>query len=161
MRPISSTTTANIVALLNQDLSTREIAVRTGVSHWTVYHIKKEHLPGRKGKKSGRPAVLSVSVRQRRLIVRKVTSGQLDTAVDVKRYLQEAEDTNVHAETVRNCLKEAGLRSFPKLKKPLLAKRHQKQRLDFARKYQHWTVDDWKRVIWSDETKVNGQSSWI
>ena len=27
--------------------------------------------------------------------------------------------------------------------------------MDFAVRYQHWTVDDWKRVIWPDETKVN------
>lgn len=25
----------------------------------------------------------------------------------------------------------------------------------FAHKYQNWTVDDWKRVIWSDETKIS------
>src|SRR5579863_9446168 len=65
------------------------------------------------------------------------------------------EDTPVSAMTVRNCLKEAGLKSFPKAKKPLLTKRHIRQRLAFARKYQHWTVEDWKRVIWSDETKIN------
>ena len=33
--------------------------------------------------------------------------------------------------------------------------RHVRQRLDFATKYQHWTVEDWKHVIWSDETKIN------
>jgi hypothetical protein len=27
--------------------------------------------------------------------------------------------------------------------------------MDFAEKYLHWTVEDWKRVIWSDETKIN------
>ena len=28
-------------------------------------------------------------------------------------------------------------------------------RLAFALKYQHWTVENWKRVIWSDENKIN------
>jgi hypothetical protein len=27
--------------------------------------------------------------------------------------------------------------------------------LDFAEHHLHWTVDDWKRVIFSDETKIN------
>jgi len=27
-------------------------------------------------------------------------------------------------------------------------------RLDFALKYRHWTVEEWKRVIWTDETAV-------
>jgi hypothetical protein len=28
-------------------------------------------------------------------------------------------------------------------------------RLAFAKKYEQWTIDDWKHVIWSDETKIN------
>jgi hypothetical protein len=42
-----------------------------------------------------------------------------------------------------------------KKKKPLLRTRHIRARLEFARKYQDWTFDDWKRVVWSNETKVN------
>ncbi len=30
-----------------------------------------------------------------------------------------------------------------------------KSRLEFAKKHQEWTADDWKRVIFSDETKIN------
>src|SRR3954469_19792037 len=28
-------------------------------------------------------------------------------------------------------------------------------RLDFAISHKDWTVEDWKRVIWSDQTKIN------
>ena len=28
-------------------------------------------------------------------------------------------------------------------------------RLRFALEHQEWTVDDWKRAIWSDGTKIN------
>ena len=42
-----------------------------------------------------------------------------------------------------------------KKKKPLLSARHRKKCLAFALKYKEWTVEDWKRVIWSDETKIN------
>ena len=59
------------------------------------------------------------------------------------------------AETVRRTLKEAGLNAVPKKKKPQLLPRHIHQRYHFALQYQHWTVEDWKRVVWSDETKVN------
>ena len=27
--------------------------------------------------------------------------------------------------------------------------------MDFALAHQYWTVEDWKRVVWSDETKIN------
>jgi transposase len=56
---------------------------------------------------------------------------------------------------VRRALKEAGLTAVVKQKKPRLLPRHIRQRLDFALRYKHWTVEDWKRVIWSDETKIN------
>src|SRR6185312_8279989 len=52
-------------------------------------------------------------------------------------------------------LKEAGLKAATKKKKPQLLPRHICQHLDFARKYQHWTIEDWKHVVWSDETKIN------
>ena len=58
-------------------------------------------------------------------------------------------------QTVHRALKEAGLKAATKKKKPQLLPRHICQHLDFAKKYQYWTVEDWKRVIWSDETKIN------
>jgi hypothetical protein len=33
-------------------------------------------------------------------------------------------------------------------------KRMRKERLDWCLAYQHWTLEDWKNVIWSDETSV-------
>src|SRR3954470_4711683 len=47
------------------------------------------------------------------------------------------------------------MKAITKKKKPWLLPRHIRQRLDFALCHQHWTVEDWKRVIWSDETKIN------
>jgi hypothetical protein len=75
--------------------------------------------------------------------------------VDVQRLLAAGHGVDVTPQTVRNMLKDSGLRAAPKVKKPLLTKRHRRLRLQFAKRYQHWTVDDWKRVIFSDETKVN------
>ena len=36
-----------------------------------------------------------------------------------------------------------------------MTSRHRRNRLDFAIAHQDWTLDDWRRVIWSDETKIN------
>jgi hypothetical protein len=47
------------------------------------------------------------------------------------------------------------MKAVVKKKRPLLKKRHRQARLDFALTHQHWTVEDWKRVVWSDETKIN------
>src|SRR3954451_1708685 len=47
------------------------------------------------------------------------------------------------------------MKAVVKRKKPLLTKRHMKERLDFAIAHKDWTVEDWKRVVWSDETKID------
>ena len=41
-----------------------------------------------------------------------------------------------------------------KAKRPLLTKRHRKERLDFALAHQ-----DWKSVVWPDEIKINSLGS--
>ena len=42
-----------------------------------------------------------------------------------------------------------------KKKRSLLSQKHRKKRLDWAISHKNWTVEDWKRVVWSDETKIN------
>ena len=38
---------------------------------------------------------------------------------------------------------------------PLYHTVHRRKWLAFALKHKEWTVEDWKRVMWSDETKIN------
>ena len=87
----------------------------------------------------------------RHLFARKVTSGVADNAPQLKRLL----DLNVMTQAIRNMLKRDRLKSSVKKKKPFLSSTHGKAHLEFALEHQHWTLDDWARVIWSDETKVN------
>jgi hypothetical protein len=76
-------------------------------------------------------------------------------ATEVQKALAESIGVAVSAATVRRALKEAGLVSFVKPKKPLLSAKNVKARLAFAKSHLGWTLDDWKRVIWSDETKIS------
>ena len=47
------------------------------------------------------------------------------------------------------------MKAVVKKKLPLLSKRHRENQMDFALAHKDWTVKYWKRVIWSDETKIN------
>ena len=57
--------------------------------------------------------------------------------------------------TVRTSLNSMGFEAKFKLKKPLLSRRHREARYKWAKAHEFCTVDDWKRVIFSDETKIN------
>ncbi|GFW71537.1 transposase domain containing protein [Trichonephila clavipes] len=46
-----------------------------------------------------------------------------------------------------------GIRSKRPTRVPLLTKRHRQQRLSWAREHRDWSLDQWERVAWSDESR--------
>ncbi|KAJ1300206.1 hypothetical protein OPQ81_011954 [Rhizoctonia solani] len=55
----------------------------------------------------------------------------------------------------KHCVRKEGIVPFVKPSKPALTSDHIKARLAFAKAHQFWTVEDWRHVQWSDETKIN------
>ena len=153
IKPISASTRSPIVSLLLSGHSTRAVAAQTGVSQSTVSNIARKEFVNRQYCSAGRPRL--VTSRLERRIVRMVETGEVNTAVEVKQQLETTAESHVSTQTVRRILKRNGMRSRVKPKKPLLRPRHRRQRLEFAQKYRNWTVDDWRRVVWSYETKIN------
>lgn len=143
---------STVLKMIDEGLSERQIQAKTGLHRATVGRIRKAHRPGLETSKGGRPKV--VPKRLERAIVRSVLSTEAGTAVEAHAAVQEVAGINFSVETTRNILRQGGLRARVKRKKPLLTARHAKARLQFAQKYGSWTVEDWKRVIWSDETKI-------
>ena len=47
-----------------------------------------------------------------------------------------------------------------KKKRPRLTLHYRKKRLDFTIRYQHLTLEDWKKVVWSYEIKINHLGSY-
>ncbi|GFV71486.1 transposable element Tcb1 transposase [Trichonephila clavipes] len=58
-------------------------------------------------------------------------------------------------ETIRRRLTEVGLRSRRPLRRLPLIPHHRQCRLDFCRPRATWTVTDWRRVIFSDESRFS------
>ena len=153
MRPLPQQTVNDILSLLDQGLSLSQISTQTGVHTSTISKICSKlrfNLPKSKG---GRPSKLSSTTIN--YAQRLICSGEADTAVDVHKQLKDVCTKPVSTQTVRRHLKKHGMKAVVKRKRLLLLKRHIRARLDFALAHQDWTLEDWKRVIWSDETKIN------
>lgn len=153
MTVLSDSIRLNIRLRLEKGESVRATASAVGVSATSVHRVRKELdlvIPTSVG---GRPPVLSET--DKRSVRRFLTSGKGDTAVQAALDLGLAKGAQIGAQTVRRALRESGLRAKAKVKKPLLTVAHKAARLAFARDHIHWTMDDWKRVVWSDETKIN------
>ncbi|KAF7646280.1 hypothetical protein LDENG_00190250 [Lucifuga dentata] len=54
---------------------------------------------------------------------------------------------------MRRELKGLGLNSCVALRKPLISQANQKKRLQFAWEQKDWTLEQWKKVMWSDESR--------
>ncbi|GFV04291.1 transposable element Tcb2 transposase [Trichonephila clavipes] len=66
------------------------------------------------------------------------------------------EDIQCHQEkTIRRRLTEVGLRSRRPLRRLPLTPHHRQCRLDFCRPRATWSVTDWRRVIFSDESRFS------
>jgi transposase len=153
MARLSKDTCDSIISLLDAGFSTRQIGRKLGVSNFSVHKIREKYRPDAERSRGGRPAKITAT--EQRRLARLIASGQVTTAVQLKNLHNLHARTAVCANTVRRALKNCGLRPINRPKKPRLIPRHKALRLQFARRYQHWTNEDWKRVVWSDETKVN------
>jgi transposase len=149
MKPISDEKRAEILLKLAEGKSCRSIAHSCHVSHGTVSNLRPLVPSPPPCNHGGRPSKLTSHDRCR--IARLVTSAKADNAIQVKRL----SGLDVHPQTIRNALKKEGMVSAGKVKKPLLRKKHRKARMGFCYRNKDYTPDDWKRHLFSDETKIN------
>ena len=153
MKPTSSSQHAIVISLLSEGYSVCQIQSKTGLGKSTVGRIRKEVDSEKENNQGGRPSKLSP--RDKQSIIRQITTGKLDNAVQATQFINNILSSPVTPQTVRNALKSNDFRSVIKQKRPLLKKTHRQDRLNFAQYHENWTVEDWKRVLWSDETKIN------
>jgi transposase len=59
---------------------------------------------------------------------------------------------------LRKEVHEFDIKSCIEVRKPFLNDKHKANRLAFAKEHLHWMVEDWSRVIWTDETSFELES---
>lgn len=148
-----------IIKLYKEKKTYREIAdllkcskrmVFNAVSHFKT-HGSIENVP-----RKLRPRKTSSRTDNRIVKLAKVNPHM--SAVEIHKGLfdeNSAPSSKIAVRTVRKRLQDAGLHGRIARKKPLLSKKHRQARIQFAKKYGEWTVDQWRHVLFSDETKVN------
>jgi len=75
-------------------------------------------------------------------------------AVDkiVKTFAKSTEKV-VCKNTIKKTLYEIGYNSCTALKKPLVSEHNRKIQLNWAHEKYSWTIDNWKNVVWNDESR--------
>lgn len=125
-------------------LSEREIAKKLGVSASTV-HYWIAHQGQKACTKKGRPRSTNPFVDQD--IYKASLQNPFLTAVDIQRDMLPA----CSVDTIRNRLKLYGMKCRTPARKPFLTAHHRQMRYAYALSYLHYTTQEWKRVVFSDE----------
>jgi len=128
-----------------------KVGAQLGIPHRTVSNLvhraqereSLENIP-----RPGRPRKLSDAA-----VCYLVRHAESETRIPFKE-LRNLSNIEVNEQTIRRQLQEEGIRRWRAVKCPLLMEQHAKKHLAWARAHRHWTVDDWKRIIWSDESAV-------
>ena len=87
--------------------------------------------------------------------VRQSLQDRLKTAAEISREKGETSGGTVSRFTVLRRLKEAGLIARTTAQKPLISKKNQKTRLQFAQQHVLWSAEQWAKVHFPDESKFN------
>lgn len=102
-------------------------------------------------KRPGRPKKLTD--RDRRVLKRVVSSNRRQTAHSIQQDFQTASGTSVSLNTVRTELHALGFHGRAAAHKPHISPTNKARRLAWCKAHQNWTLDQWKHVLWSDESR--------
>ena len=122
MKPTSATQHSMVISLLEEEYSVRQIESKTGLGRSTIGRIKKKTDLDKENSKGGCPSKLSSHDTQS--IIRQITTGKLDNAVQAAHFINDILPSPVTPQTVRNALKERNFHSVVKQKRPLLKQAH-------------------------------------
>lgn len=134
--------------------SNRNIALEFNINQSTVGRIYQRFMKEKRViRKSGSGRPRKFNDRQERSLIRFIKSNPQKTAVDAKQNASGNVNHSFSVWTVRRILRRAKLFARRPAHKPLISKKNRLARIQFAKKYGHWTSNDWAKVLWSDESK--------
>jgi transposase len=140
---------AEIAMLRSCGKTLKEIATTYNVHFTTVAAIaKKKQITGTVANRprSGRPTLFKE--RDQRALKRTLLSNRRAPLAEIKNCMP----TQISITTLRKEIHKLDFWNRVAPKKPFLSQKHKADRLRFALAHEHWTVEDWSRVIWTDES---------
>ena len=152
---VSEDTRIQIIAVREQGNTLRAITLKTKVKLKTIHVVLckwKQHHTVHDLPKAGRPSELDK--RTKRRLARMTSRGDVETATELAETAAAHDIAHISARTARRVLHDEGLKAMHTIKKPLLTREHKRKRLAFALAHRDWTVEQWKQVIFSDETPI-------
>ena len=143
-----------IVVMKDQNMSIRKISRVLSVPKSTVGRFLK-HFKDNKTihykKRTGRPKYLTNKMMRR--VVKIVEKDRKMSSNEISREVDRNFNMKISPSTIRRRLVKEGLNSRKIINKPKLTNKQIKARLEWAKLHEKYTIDDWSKVLFSDESK--------
>ena len=143
-----------MIILQEEGYSCQQIAKRLGCSKRTVENILRKskvrgHLKDLKA--SGRPKLTSLAIDD--IIVNKCKADRFKSAPLIAAEMCKEHGLNLSSSTIGRRLRKAGLLARKPRHKPWLTAELKNARLRFAIQHRHWNVEQWSKVLFTDESR--------
>ena len=152
------------LALAEAGIAIKIVTAITEISRQTVSRLQKQARTRGYNPEASKKLLLSYVIDEPRSGRPAMITPQLETAVLAsirkdrdgreKTSLMLAAEQGICSTTILKFLKRNNFRPCKTTKKPALTEAIMKARYQFALRYQDWTIEDWKNMIWTNETSV-------
>ena len=140
-----------VVEKYEAGLGYKNMSQALNISRSTIIRKWKEYGTTANLPRQGPPSRLTS--RTRRKLLRGATNWPMVTLEELQRSTAEV-GQSVHRTTISRVLHKSGLYERVARRKPLFKVNHKKSCLEFATSHVGDTANMWKKVLWSDETKM-------
>ena len=101
--------------------------------------------------RSGRPRI--TTVRQDRILTRLCKNDPRLSSVQLNGIMAKSYQMQCSVSTTKRRLRSQNLFGRRSAKKPLISLKNRIARIKFAKEHLNWTVKDWSKILWTDESK--------
>lgn len=153
-KSIGVTTRTAIITLHQEGYASRQIAERLNVSKSTVNNTICKFQDTGNLEDNPRPGpsriTTSAEDRQLQLISKR---NRRKTAPEIASEFNRGRPHRISVSTVKRRLHEGNLYGRIAVRKPLLRRGNRQKRLQWAQQHRNWTIEQWAKVLWTDESK--------
>jgi len=126
------------------------------VSQGTISNYNKRFFGGASSTLAGRKARITEKTQQ--YITNSIRNGKMNGPKAAVKFLA-SQGVSMTNGGVKKMLRKKGFKARRKVNTNLINKANMKLRLAWAKAHRHYTAADWRRWVFSDETRVNMRGS--
>ena len=151
--PVCQQIREKIIEMFKNNVPQRKIGRDLDISHSTVHNIiKRFKESGGISVRKGQGRKPKLNNRDLRSLRRHCIKNRHSSISDITTWAQDYFGKPLSSTTIRSYIHKCQLKLYCAKRKPYVNSVQKHRRLLWARRHLGWTITQWKRVLWSDES---------